>query len=432
MIRTRSRSSPALRLAILAGIAIAFRHFLAPTYSVAGSWEGSLGDVKTLPTGLDQVSVDGLSFRGSGVNLSVSDGHLTGAWAKGPFSLSANDAHEWQFNFTGDDGSLVSHGTGVDKFDWKASKQHTVEGFGDVDVLMTSGKDFLVKVTPYLPEVAGVQFAGHARSDGDGLQGRLQALKQLEGDVDLEYTVENAAGDYGLANLAHLARVDLPLAGNKASLEVGYDGDAPTYNATYELEELPVLLDSKAVLGVDNDGIYGSLDASHGLIEGVDAGYKLRGRVDPLSNTSDPELAQSLRVSHSLGHVELAQGTDKPIEATAHIAHGPGKVDAHASYDLDSSASTYNVTITGDLAPYAAGQLDSAEVQVGLDSDGPYAMAAASRDLGFDDLVAKYSTSGRLDALEHALEVSNNWGHAKLMKSGSETPRLQLGYELEV
>jgi len=434
--RARKRSSPAVRLAILAGVVVAVRHLMAPAYSVGGSWEGSLADLKTLPKGLDHPYVQGFQFTGDdGLNFTVEDGHLTAAWARGPVSVSANDAHEWQFNFTGHEGSLVSHGKGADELEWEASRRHSVEGFGDVEVHMTSGRELIVDVAPTLPEVAGVSLAAHARSDGAGLQGHLEALRQLAEGVDVKYRVENSAGDYGLANLQHNARVDASLGGGKATVEVGYDGDAPSYNASYA-KDLEALLKgaSEAVLGVDNDGAYGAVAASRGVGAGLAADYRLSGRMALESNTSDPEFAQSLQLSHDLGHVKLAQASGEPIgiEAAVHVAQGPAAVDTTVSYDLDAKTPTYNVTLSGDLVDLAAGQLGSAEVQLGMDSEGPYGSVAASRDLGFDGLTAEYSTSGRLDALEHALKVSNNWGHAKLVKSGDADPRLQLGYELEV
>merc|ERR1719235_1438818 len=128
----------------------------------------------------------------------------------------------------------------------------------------------------------------------------------------------------------------------------------------------------------------------------------------------------------------LSQASGKPVKAVAEIAQGPATAHATVAYDLDTKNLTHNVTITGDLTDLAQGQLGSAKVQVGMDSDGFYGNIAATRDLGGNNLVGEYSSTGRLDALEHALKVSNKQMHARLVKAGNAKPRLQLGYELEL
>jgi len=433
-LRTRPRSSPALRMVMLTGLLVAVRHFMAPAYSVGGSWEGSLADAKTLPKGLDQMYLDGLNFGEGNLGLSVEDGRMHASWSKGPLSVSTNDAHEWQFNFTTDDGWLRSRGTGTE-IDWEAGKKHSIDGLGEVSVNMSSGKVTRVLVTPSLPQVAGVQLDGYALTDSrNGLQGRLEASKQLFGKADMNYVVQNLPGAYDPKHFSHTATIDAQQGDNKAALSVSKAAfGEPKYDLmlTRDLEAL-LQEASEISVGVNNKDVYAKLAANKALVEGLTASYKFSGRAGLDANHSNPSFVQSLKLKHELAKLMLSHATGKPVKAVAEIGTGTANVHTSLAYDLDTKEPTYNVTLNGDLTDLAQGQLTSASVQVGVDSKGPYGDVEASRELGDNGLKAEYSSKGRLDALEHALKVSNKQMHARIVKAGSNDPRLQLGYELEV
>jgi len=433
-LRSTARSSPTLRLALLAGLVIVVRYGFGSTFSVKGSWDGAVADVSSLPNGLGPKSVGGIAFDHQGLSLAANDGHLKARYASGPMSLSYDDSQAWQANFSQDGTSLRVSGHGSDDLSWAASRQSNIDGLGDVEVNVSSGDGIGVSLARDLPELAGLQMRTLTSSHGEGLLGRLEARRALSKDLDMSYSVENGEeGDYSLSNLKH----DIALAGShkdgSLAVSVHAQGGEQLYNATYA-HDLGSLLkgDAGAVVGVDNAGVYGRFAKSHDLGSGLSASYDIQGRSD--TSGSDLNFAQAVRLSHELGSLRVVQGSGKPVEAQMEVGvvQGPARLDGKLGYALGADAPSFNLTVSSDLAD-ALNALDAeGELQLGIDdasADGLYARVAARRQLG-NGLALQYSSQGRAKALEHSLKVSNDLGFAELVHAGSE-PRLRLGYQID-
>lgn len=147
-------------------------------------------------------------------------------------------------------------------------------------------------------------------------------------------------------------------------------------------------------------------------------------------------LAQSLKLSHDLGSLTLSHGTGQQVHAdlASDITTGGIGIQSNLGLDLNGDpGTTFNVTLSRDLAD-ALGKLSAAgAVQIGIDdtsAEGIYGSLAAQRSVG-KGLLLDYSSTGRLKDMEHSLKLSNDLGYAQVVKAGDAAPRLRLGYEFE-
>jgi len=435
--RPKARSSPALRLAVLLGLFAGVQYLgFGPAFSVRGNWEGGLEDVLHLPKGLENHVVGGLTFDKNGASINVEDGHMNLRYADGPMSFSMDDGSAWEANLTEDGMMLRARGKGANDISWDASKRSNVRGLGDVDINVNSERDFGVAVAPPLPDIAGAKLKVLARTQGEDIYARLDAHRQLGKDMDLSYSVENVDGDYDLANLAHAAQFVGKHGQGSLVAKVASQGQATSYNATYAHDLSQALRgDSGVVVGVDNEGLYGTFAKSHEVATGVKAGYAFRGR-SALSEGADMNFDHSAKLSSDLGTLKLSQANGDPVEANfaSNIAMGGNSVRGELGYAVGAEEPTFNLTLTSDLAD-ALKRLDGdGSLQVGIDDaspDGIYGRLAASRKFG-KDVNVRYASAGRLNDLEHSLTLSNGLGFGQLVKQGDADPRLRLGYQFNV
>jgi len=187
----------------------------------------------------------------------------------------------------------------------------------------------------------------------------------------------------------------------------------------------------EAVVGADNDGIYGAFAGSRAVSKGVTAGYKLSGRVAH-GEAAESNLKQVASLSHDLGTLTLSQATGEPVSAVleSDVTRGPLRAQGRLmqTFGGEVEVPSYNLTLTRNLADLLG---PGAEAQIGVDDaslDGLYGRLAARRDLGKRTSV-EYASAGRLKDLEHSVKVANDLGYARLVKSPDNAPRLQLGYQ---
>jgi hypothetical protein len=434
-IRSQAKSSKGLRSALFTGLLVAACYLGGPGFSVKGTWDGQLTDAKTLPKGLGPEAVSGLAlgeqYDNGLVNIAVQDGHLVVNYAEGPLSLQVDDEQAWQANFTRPSTALRVSGRAAEDLKWDISKHSDVEGLGAVDVNVSSGQNFGVAVTPSLPDLKGTKVRALARSHGGEVQARIEATRQLMEGVDLSYGVENEEGNYDLERLSHDARLTARLDAGEAVLSLAGDKEAQRYNLTLS-RDLGKLLhgDADAVLGADNDGVYGAFAGRRAVGQGLTAGYRTSFRA--ASKEADPSLAHAASLSHELGTLTLSQATGGPVSAQleSDVKRGPLRAQGRVVQTLGGEVTvpTYNLTLTRDLADLIG---SAAQAQVGLDDaslDGLYGRLAARRDLGHGASV-EYASAGRVKSLEHSVKVANDLGFARVVKSPESAPRLQLGYE---
>lgn len=442
--RTQPKSSKGLRLLVVTGLASVVYHIGAPTFSVKGGWDGEVADIKTFPRGLGVDSVSGLALSqqtgGGSVRLAVEDGHLVARYSEGPLSLQADDEQSWQANFTKPDTSIRARGDATNDFSWDISKTGRVGGLGDVQVNVSSEPDFGnfgVSVEPSMLHLIGTQLKASAHSHEGDIQARMEAQRQLAKNVALTYAVENEEGNYDLDQLSHSARlkaqfgdesdsgIDVRLSGNK---------DDQLYNATLTHNFGKRLRgNADTMLGVDNDGVYGALDASRAVSKSLTAGYKGSGRWAFGSEGDSANLRNDVSLSHALGNLTLSQSTDGPMSALVEsdVRRGPMHARARVLQSLsEKAAPEFNVSLNSDLGRVLPG----VDLLIGLDDpseEGVYGQLTARRNLGKHANV-EYSSSGRINNMEHWLKVANDIGFAKFLKRPDSAPRVQLGYQFEV
>jgi len=448
MTRIRPRTSHATRLVAGGLLLLAVRTF-GPAYTVKGSWEGSLDDVKSLPKGLEPTGASGASFSGNKITLSLEDGVLKAKYADGPLSLSMSDSSAWQANFTDGNSEVKLDGDGSGSMTWEASKTGSVKGLGDVELDVNSDGELEVKLAP--PEVTLGDLVGlkAALSSADGIGAVLEAAKTMK-DLDLKYKVENSPGDYDLANLKHVLTAASAVAGGAASAAYTYDDAGQNYNVTYtkavaggdasleysdgaagqayNVSFVRALADADVTLGADADGAYGAMSASQALGD-IAASLDVSGRVVSEGNMSVSH-AEALKLAHKLGTVTIssADGGDVDVDGDFVLEQKGNKLSAKVGYTVGGADPTYNVTFSRDLSDVlkSAGGLE-----VGVDNAGAYGSVSASKDVG-SGFGVDYTSSGRMDDLTHKLKLSNDLGYAELVKPQDEEARLRLGYEFDV
>lgn len=433
-IRLRNRSSPALRTAILVSM-ISIVRFIAPSFSLFGSWEGEFDDIKGLPKGLGPHSVNGLIADNGKLKVAVDHGHLNARYADGPLALQVDDTHAWEANYAEDGTNLKLIGQGADDLYWQASKRKTFLGLGDVEVNMTSGHEYDIQVAPVLPSILGAKLKAVARSAGNGIYGRLDAQRSLSKNADLAYSIENSEGGYDLEDLSHSARLKGGIGDSSFDVQLQKTPQSQGYNVSYAAK-LDKLLrgDASAVLGFDNDGIYGSFAKSHDIVKGLRGSYSASGRADSLDD--DPEIRHSAKLSHDLGSITLSKVADEPLMANLHsdIRNGGARLQGQMAYSFEEEAPDFNLTASYDLSKALQHLGVEGEVLAGIDDaspDGVYGKIAAKRNLG-KGLSLQYVGQGRGNAADHALRLANAMGHAELVKEQDVAPRLRLGYQVEV
>eukprot|EP00929_Paragymnodinium_shiwhaense_P103050 TRINITY_DN6632_c0_g1_i2.p1 TRINITY_DN6632_c0_g1~~TRINITY_DN6632_c0_g1_i2.p1 ORF type:complete len:458 (+),score=144.14 TRINITY_DN6632_c0_g1_i2:82-1455(+) len=453
-LRPRPRTSLATRLAAGGCLLAAVRHF-GPTYTVKGSWEGTLADIRSLPQGLEPSSVGGVSLTADTFGFSLEDGVLEATYADGPLSLKIDDSSEWEANFTQDDTKVKFNGQGMGKMVWEASKVGSVEGVGELVLDLSSGGDIDVTLTPTEWNLGGVGLEARTQSGADGLAVAVAAAKSLNEDVGLNYKVENDVGDYDIAHLKHAVGADARVAGGTATAAYTYDDAGHNYNATFTRDiaggaahlEYADGADGRAynvtfgrsysglagadgdlTIGADVDGVYSALSASRELGD-LSATLDVSGRVDP--QAEDIAHTEALKLAHKLGSVTISSedGMDVDLEGDFALEQAGNKLAAKVGYTVGDSDVSYNVSFSRDLDDLI--QTPGA-VEVGLDDVGPYGSLSASKSISDGALDVAYSSSGRLDDLEHKVKVSNDLGYAELVKAQDEEPRLRLGYEFDV
>jgi len=426
------RSSTVLRLVVCAGLFVALRQLgFGPALSVQGAWEGGLADVRSLPYGFESNVAGGLTLNQKGATVRVEDGRMNVRWANGPVSLSMDDGQAWQANITEQDTKFRAHGIGLNDISWEASKRSAVDGLGNVEVDLNSEQDFGVSVEPSLPDIAGTKLKVLTHSRGDEIYGRLEAQRALSKNMDLTYSVENVEGDYDPANLAHSAQLVGRLGDGTLVLKAANGGQAPSYNATYAHK---LAGDSGLVLGIDNDGLYGTFAKDQEITKGLVAGYQFAGRADR-GDMADPAFAHSAKLSHDLGTLKLSHASGEPVEAelVSQIGRGADSVQGRLGYTAGSQDPTFDLKFSKDLAGALKRLEGEGVVQVGIDSasaDGLYGKLAAGRKLrgGYN---LQYASEGRLNDMEHSLTLANDLGYGQVVKKGDADPRLRLGYQFD-
>lgn len=354
---SRARAKLA-RLAVLAAGALVLRRLAreGPAYAVRGTWEGApptAGDLNELLKGLEpNVELPSVSYNREGLALSVEDGRLnagyTGTFGKdNALTFRINDDQAWRASFSNDDASLRVRGQGQDfgKLSWEASQSGEVDGVGDVTLEFNSDKEYNLTVgRQQLAAIAGATLDGSVRATNAGVTGCLEVRRDLFGQADLSYSVENPVGVYTLADCKHLGQLTVPVAGGNAELKLKMESDAgsQSYQGSYGLEvpqvgglaELKASLkgeelgynvsyaralndllneDADVHVGVDQEGVYGRLRARRELTEGLSADYEATGRVELVDKGEEGEarkhdLAHALKLSNKLGYAQLLHG----------------------------------------------------------------------------------------------------------------------------
>jgi hypothetical protein len=195
-----------------------------------------------------------------------------------------------------------------------------------------------------LAAIAGATLDGSVRATNAGVTGCLEVRRDLFGQADLSYSVENPVGVYTLADCKHLGQLTVPVAGGNAELKLKMESDAgsQSYQGSYGLEvpqvgglaELKASLkgeelgynvsyaralndllneDADVHVGVDQEGVYGRLRARRELTEGLSADYEATGRVELVDKGDEGDawkhdLAHALKISNKLGYAQLLHG----------------------------------------------------------------------------------------------------------------------------
>jgi len=355
---SRARAKLA-RLAVLVAGALVLRRLAreGPAYAVRGTWEGpppAAGDLNELLKGLEpNVELPSVSYNREGLALSVEDGRLnvgyTSTFGKdNTLTFRINDDQAWRAIVSNDDTSLRVRGQGqdFDKLSWEASQSGEVDGVGDVKLEFNSDKEYNLTVgRQQLATIAGATLDGSVRATNAGVAGCLEARRDLFGQADLSYSVENPVGVYTLADCKHLGQLTVPVAGGNGELKLKIESDAgsQSYQGSYALEvpqvgglaELKASLkgeeigynvsyaralkdllndeDADVHVGVDQEGVYGRLRARRELTEGLSADYEATGRVGRVDKGEEgdawePDLAHALKLSNKLGYAQFLHG----------------------------------------------------------------------------------------------------------------------------
>jgi len=348
---SRARAKVA-RFAVLAAGALVLRRWAreGPAYAVRGTWEGAAkaGDLNELLKGLEpNVKLPSVSYSREGLALSVEDGRLNADYTSkldkdDTFNFRINDEQAWRASLSSDDASLRVRGQGrdFDKLSWEASQSGEVDGVGDVKVEFNSDKEYNLTVArQQLAAIAGANVDGRFRATNAGVTGCLEARRDLLGQADVYYSVENPVGVYNLADCKHLGQLTVPVGGGLGELKLKIESDAgsPSYHGSYALKlqgglaELKASLDGEELgynvsysralndlldedadvhMGVDQEGVYGRLRARRELTEGLDADYEATGRVGRVDQGEqgdawEHDLAHALKLSNKLGYAQL-------------------------------------------------------------------------------------------------------------------------------
>jgi hypothetical protein len=311
------------------------------------------GDLNELLKGLEpNVELPSVSYNREGLALSVEDGRLnagyTGTFGKdNALTFRINDDQAWRASFSNDDASLRVRGQGQDfgKLSWEASQSGEVDGVGDVTLEFNSDKEYNLTVgRQQLAAIAGATLDGSVRATNAGVTGCLEVRRDLFGQADLSYSVENPVGVYTVADCKHLGQLTVPVAGGNAEFKLKIESDAgsQSYQGSYGLEvpqvgglaELKASLkgeelgynvsyaralndllneDADVHVGVDQEGVYGRLRARRELTEGLSADYEATGRVELVDKGDEGDawkhdLAHALKISNKLGYAQLLHG----------------------------------------------------------------------------------------------------------------------------
>lgn len=340
--------SAARCLAALGMASLVVKQWSGPAYVVKSAWEGepeALKEYAGVVQGLEpKVALPDLSFdRGDGLSFSVKDGHLVASY-KGQLGkdtslgFNVNDEQAWNADLESGASSLKVRGQGasLDGSSWEAATSGSADGLGDVSLQYNSDKDYkLTVVNDKLPEIAGTSLSGKVTAQNAGVSGRLEARRDLPGNVGLKWSHENAVGDYDLSHATEVAELSTDVAGGDAVVKLSYENQGLGYEGSYSrgigsgTGAMKVSLKDGAVgynvsyadnvkaiadvvIGVDTDGAYGSVSASRNVAAGVDAKYEAKARSN-FDSESAPQLSGSLKLSNKLGYAQLLHSTeDKP------------------------------------------------------------------------------------------------------------------------
>lgn len=340
--------SAARCLAALGMASLVVKQWSGPAYVVKSAWEGepeALKEYAGVVQGLEpKVALPDLIFdRGDGLSFSVKDGHLVASY-KGQLGedtslgFNVNDEQAWNADLESGASSLKVRGQGasLDGSTWEAATSGSADGLGDVSLQYNSDKDYkLTVVNDKLPEIAGTSLSGKVTAQNAGVSGRLEARRDLPGNVGLKWIHENAIGDYDLSHATEVAELSTDVAGGDAVVKLSYENQGLGYEGSYSrgigsgTGAMKVSLKDGAVgynvsyadnvkdladvlIGVDTDGAYGSVSASRKLVDGVDAKYEAKARAN-FDSESAPQLSGSLKLSNKLGYAQLLHSTeDKP------------------------------------------------------------------------------------------------------------------------
>lgn len=348
MARFQSRRGRrAAHCLVASGMAfLAVHHSTGPAYVVKSSWDGepeSLKDYAGIFKGLEpSIALPALSFeRGDGLVLSVDQGHLAANY-KGQLGkdtsldVSVNDEQDWTAALESGNAAVKVRGQGpsLEGVSWEAWHSGSADGVGDVSLYFNSSKDYKLAIAnDDLGEVAGTSFSGKLTAEPAGMVGHLEARRNLPGNVAAKLTHENHMGDYDLRNAIETAEFTTDLAGGQAALKLAYANQAPEYEAAYSRAiqdgqaDVKVSLKDGAVgynvsynqnvndvadvlVGLDQNGVYGTLSASRDVAEGLGAQYEARVRAT-LDNEGTPSLSHTLKLSSKLGYAQLLHGLDE-------------------------------------------------------------------------------------------------------------------------
>eukprot|EP00929_Paragymnodinium_shiwhaense_P116177 TRINITY_DN854_c0_g1_i1.p1 TRINITY_DN854_c0_g1~~TRINITY_DN854_c0_g1_i1.p1 ORF type:complete len:378 (-),score=111.93 TRINITY_DN854_c0_g1_i1:313-1419(-) len=362
----------------------------------------------------------------------------------------------WQANFTRDDEQIRFSGKGTDALEWAAFKKGHVKSLGDIELDINSDGNLEVGLTPSQWALQNVTLQGQTHSSSEGIAASFAARKNTK-DYDVNYRVENDAGKYEPTSLKHVLTAAAQVAGGKATAAYTYDSEGHNYNSTFARDvaggtallqfadgasdrvynvtftrglEDKLGSPSDVTLGVDDDGAYAAITASRAVAD-LTATMDLSTRAALEGNSTQVSHAEALKLAHKLGAVTIssADGGDIDLEGDFLVEQDGNKLAAKVGYTVGANDSTsYNVTLSSDLAQYLK---TAADIELGIDNDGAYGKATASKKLGmgFDVEVA---SGGRPKDLEHTLKLSHELGYAELVKKQDEEARLRLGYDFEI
>eukprot|EP00927_Polykrikos_kofoidii_P063408 TRINITY_DN58219_c0_g1_i1.p1 TRINITY_DN58219_c0_g1~~TRINITY_DN58219_c0_g1_i1.p1 ORF type:complete len:393 (+),score=44.63 TRINITY_DN58219_c0_g1_i1:78-1181(+) len=182
-------------------------------------------------------------------------------------------------------------------------------------------------------------------------------------------------------------------------------------------------------------GVTSRLGARRVFPGGVEASYGVENPVGVY------ELGRSMHRGKVMGSVgggnAVLEGNGDALQQSYKASYERDTLGGHARVSIASEdgALGYDVSYArrlDDVIPV------SGDFHVGVDEHSVYGKANAKRDLG-RGISADYAANARIGLddedsikLDHALQLSNKFGYAKLSHQNGDVPRLRVGYDIDV